>query len=327
MNLGLLVVSATSILFAIIALGIGAYTASVFSTSSTQTTASIGQSFGVWWGAFPIILTGAIGIATALQDTVRENPGYILAVFTAVMAFCSFIIAVACMIYVGVITLFLFVASSLTNNVDVTNLYRSFAAGEAFIVFSTIMMLVLFIYACILTCVKCCPECCGEGGCAGCEKCDEQHDTEAAGCASCDCDCDDKPPKSTTKLPDTIVIGSDAPPRTPSYQINPPRTPSYQIGNPSPPLSSIVVGSSPRTNVSVQQPYAPMQGNLQPASIQMPSLSVTKPSIGGSTAGLPAGWIAHYDPATGNTYYENTLNNTTTWDKPTEKGAMPEIRA
>ena len=297
MNTGLLSVSVISIVFAIIALGIGAYTARVFSTSLTSNS-NFANAFGVWWGALPIILSGGLGIATALQSTVRENPGYILAVFTAVMSFCSFIIAVACMVYVGVITLFLFVASSLSNNVDITNLYRAFAAGEAFIVLSAIMMLVLFIYACIMTCVKCCPECCGEGGCAGCESCDENHnDTEAGKCDSCDCDRTDKPKPYSTEM----VVG-DAP-----------RTPSVQVRNPSLPLSS--------TNGSFQ-PYAPMQGSIQPASIYKPPAS-----IGGSTSGLPAGWIAHIDPATGNTYYENTLNNTTTWTSPVKAMVYPDIRA
>ena len=313
MNTGFLIVSTMSIACAIIALGIGAYTASVFSSSSTSTSRNVANSFGVWWGALPIILTGGLGIATALQPTVRENPGYILAVFTAVMAFVSFLIALACMIYVGVITFFLYVASALSNNVDVTNLFRCFAASEAFIVLSAILMLVMFIYACILTCVKCCPECCGEGGCAGCETCDEQ-DTEAGTCGSCDCD--DKPKPTADPYSHTNVIG-DAP-----------RTPSIQVKNPSPAMPV------PATNGSLQPyyapSYAPMKGSLQPASIQMPSASMTKPTanIGGSTSGLPVGWIAHFDPATGSTYYENTLTNTTTWTSPVlSKGALPEIRA
>lgn len=226
MNIGLLSISVIGAVFGIVGMGLGAYNAAILQQTFTS---SVAVGYSAWWGTFPVVLASGLGIATALMPTVLENPGYALAVATAAASFICFLLASACSVAVGVLVFLLFTVTKSVNNDDsiirgIRKTFQVYAASEAFLVLSAIIMFILFLYTTILTCAKCCGTQCD---CCGASEHSSAH-SESPGCMECgtcaDCgECDSKPTKpAAPAAPAAFGVA----PRAPSLQLQKVATPA-----------------------------------------------------------------------------------------------------
>ena len=202
MNIGLLSISVIGAVFGIVTLGLGAYNASVLQQTFKS---GLALGLGAWWGGFPTLLASGLGLATALMPTTVENPGYGLAVATAIVSFGVFILCIANAFVVGILVILLFTVTKSSNNDDsvirgVRRTFQVYAASEAFLVLSAIIVFILFIYTAILTCTSCCGTQCD---CCGCEGQPQGQGMGPAGpgcndCAECGECTPAKPPAPST---------------------------------------------------------------------------------------------------------------------------------
>jgi len=89
-----------------------------------------------------------------------------------------------------------------------------------------------------------------------------------------------------------------------------------------------LVSSSSHSSISSSQP-PPLDSSTVPApTANVPSSSTNAtahdPTVDVTGKKLPAGWISRISNSTGETYYRNTVNNTSSWEIPTSSAVPPE---